>query len=71
MDVLFARSGGGSIHQFDYFFAAAMDDGRRITLQPYEALWRCPGRWDYITEANAERSIAHFVRLTEAWAKLT
>lgn len=71
VDILFARSRGGSIHQLDYFFAAAMDDGRRITSQPYEALWGCPGRWDYITEANAERSIAHFVRLTETWAGLT
>lgn len=70
LDILFARSGEASAHQFDYFLSATMDDGGRISRQPYEALWRCPGRWDYLTETNAERSVAHMVRLIEAWAGL-
>ena len=32
----------------------------------YEAAWPLPSRWDYVTETNAARSIAHFVRLIEA-----
>lgn len=64
IDVLFAR-GGGSLHQFDYHFGAKMSDGRQVWMKSYEGIWKTTSRWDYVTEANAERSATHFANLIE------
>jgi hypothetical protein len=53
-------------YQLHHAFSATMADGRRVWQQPYESVWRLVSGWDYLTEANAERSIAHLLRLTDA-----
>ena len=71
VDVTFARSGGLSIHQFEYMLKAELLDGARGMLLSYETVWLIPSRWDYVTETNAARSIDHFGSLIEACVKLT
>ncbi|PPD44430.1 MAG: hypothetical protein CTY15_06855 [Methylocystis sp.] len=64
IDIRFA-SGMGPSYQFDYHFGARMTNGRSVWMQSYESVWLSLSRWDYVTEANAERSVDHFVRLME------
>jgi hypothetical protein len=34
-----------------------------IHMQAYESVWRLAPRWDYVTRANAERSVGHLATL--------
>jgi hypothetical protein len=70
VDVIFARSGGGSIHQFHYLLKAEMAGRAPVMFLSYEGVWLTPSRWDYVTETNAERSIAHFAQLIETCVQL-
>lgn len=65
VDVLFAR-GSGATEQFNYHLGADVAGRPPVWMGSYEGLWRLPSRWNYVTEANADRSIAHLVRLIEA-----
>lgn len=69
LDLRFAQ-GMGASWQFDYLFGAGMTNGRNVWMQSYESVWLGMSRWDYVTEANAERSVTHFVRLAEACVEL-
>lgn len=69
VDVMFPR-GMGPSWQVEHRFSAKMANGRSVWMKSYEGVWRLTPRWDYLTEANAERSIAHFVRLIEACVDL-
>ncbi len=51
-----ATSGGHSSHQMEYHVRRPGASGQ---WTGYEALWRTAGRWDYLTSANAARSIDH------------
>lgn len=63
IDVSFPRGGPLSTDQFSYFFLCERPDGKRAALQSYESIWRIPPTWNYLTDANAEASIAHFSKL--------
>ena len=63
IDVSFLRGGPGSTGQFSCFFRRERPDGRRVTLQSYEGIWRMPTTWNYLTEMNAKKCVAHFARL--------
>lgn len=69
VDAMFPR-GMGSSCQFDYRFGAQMTNGGSVWMQSYEGVWLSMSRWDYLTEANAERSVAHLARLAETYADL-
>ncbi len=66
--LMFAPSGGRSIHQLDY---ALQFPGRPGAPSTLEQLWRTPGRWDYMTESNVERSVDHLGDIITAVAGLT
>lgn len=69
VDIQFAK-GGGSRHQLDYHVSAQIEERGLISNVSYESVWLTSGRWDYITETNADRSIAHLVRLIETCLEL-
>lgn len=69
IDIRFA-SGMGPAYQFDYHFGARMTNGRSVWMESYESVWLSLSRWDYVTEVNAERSVAHLVRVVEACVEL-
>lgn len=69
LDAMFPR-GMGPMYQFEYRFSAKMENGRSVWNKTYEGVWRTMSRWDYVTETNADRSIAHFVRLVETCLEL-
>jgi hypothetical protein len=69
VDVLFAR-GMGASHQFEHHFNARMASGRSVWMESYEGVWSIGSRWDYVTETNAEKSVAHFIRLIETCIEL-
>lgn len=64
IDVLFARP-SDLRHQFDYRISADMNAGRKLWNLAYESTWRTSNRWDYVTEANADRSIGHLMRVID------
>jgi hypothetical protein len=66
IDVTFPRGSPGATDQFSYLFLRERPDGRRAAMQSYESIWRIPASWNYLTETNAEKSIAHFARLIAA-----
>lgn len=70
VDVIFAK-GGGSRHQFDYHVSAKIGDLPPIAMVSYEGVWLTSGRWDYVTETNADRSVAHLIRQIETCLELT
>jgi hypothetical protein len=65
VDLMFAAP-GRAMHQFEYRFSANVDGRRRIWMEAYESVWRLAPRWDYVTQANAERSVAHLATLVAA-----
>jgi hypothetical protein len=69
VDLMFAAP-GRPMHQFDYRFSAMLDGRPRIWMVAYESVWRLAPRWDYITQTNAERSVAHFATLVAACTDL-
>lgn len=69
VDVLFAR-GSGATEQFTYDFGANIAGRPPVWMGSYEGLWRVPSRWDLVTETNADRSIAHLVRMIEACVEM-
>lgn len=64
VDILFAK-GMGPSHQFEHRFGARMTNGRSVWMESYEGVWLSMSRWDYVTETNAERSVAHLAQLIE------
>jgi hypothetical protein len=69
VDLMFAAPGRAA-HQFDYRFSTMLDGRTKVWMQAYESVWRLAPRWDYVTQANAERSVAHLVTLIGACADL-
>jgi hypothetical protein len=68
-DVMFAK-GGGSRHQFDYHLSTKIGELPLVAIGSYEGVWLTSGRWDYVTETNAERSVAHLIRQIEMCLEL-
>ncbi len=72
LDVLFASNKGWKrSHQFDYGLWVKSPAGNRSRLDGYEALWKVPATWNYITVENADRSAAHLMRLVRVMLSLT
>lgn len=69
VDVRFARS-GMSRQQFDYNYSAKVEARPPVWMSSYEGVWKIIPQWDYVTETNAERSVAHFIRLIETCGDL-
>ncbi len=69
VDIIFAR-GGGSRHQFDYQVSATIGELPPIATASYEGVWLTSPRWDYVTETNADRSVAHLIRQIETCLEL-
>lgn len=65
VDVMFARP-GRLLHQFDYHFSAERPGRPKVWMTTYEDVWRLAARWDGVTQANAERSVAHLAALLSA-----
>ena len=65
IDVTFAAP-GRLLHQFDYHFSAERPGHPKIWMTSYESIWRLASRWDGVTQANAERSVAHLAALVSA-----
>ncbi len=59
-DFIFA-TGGNSRQQFNYCISAKFREQPRLHMASYEGIWRVPSSWDYVTESNADRSIAHLL----------
>ena len=51
------------LQQFNYHLGIAVKGRPGMPMLSYESVWRVPGMWNYLTETNAERSIAHLRRL--------
>lgn len=64
IEILLPGRGAFSLHQFSYSFS--LPGTMRLPYLSYESLWLTSTQWDYVTENNAERSIAHFARIIEA-----
>ncbi len=69
IDVTFARA-GAMRDQFFYVVGGELKGGRKIWNMAYEGAWRTAPTWDYVTETNAERSIAHLGQVIEECLKL-
>ncbi len=69
IDVIFAR-GGGSRHQFSYQVSATIGERPPIAMASYEGVWLTSPQWDYVTETNADRSVAHLIRQIETCLEL-
>ncbi len=69
VDLMFAPP-GRMMHQFDYRFSAMLHRRPTIHMQAYESVWRLAPRWDYVTRANAERSVGHLATLVAACTDL-
>lgn len=69
VDVTFAAPGRVA-HQFDYRFSTMLDGRPKVWMQAYESVWRLAPRWDYVTQENAGRSVAHLVALVAACTDL-
>jgi hypothetical protein len=69
VDLMFAPP-GRILQQFDYQFSAQRDGRPKVAMQSYEGVWRIPARWDMVTRANAERSVAHVAALVAACLEL-
>lgn len=69
IDFMFARAGAMQ-DQFDCHLSGELNDGRKLWNLDYESVWRISNRWNYVTEANAGRNIAHLVRLIDTCLEL-
>jgi hypothetical protein len=70
VDVIFAK-GGTARHQFGYHVSAKIGASPLISMASYEGVWLTNSHWDYVTEANADRSVAHLIRQIETCLELT
>src|SRR5207253_1754730 len=63
---------GGRLSQLGYSVSFKSADGRPLAVMiSYERLWATSGRWDYLTEENAPRSIDFFAEQIAYLADLT
>jgi hypothetical protein len=63
---------GGMLSQLGYSVSLKSAEGQPLAvLFSYERLWGTDGRWDYLTEENAPRSIAFFAEQLAYLADLT
>jgi hypothetical protein len=63
---------GGMLSQLGYTVTLKGAAGQLLAVQiSYERLWGSGGRWDYLTEENAPRSIAFFAEQLAYLADLT
>jgi hypothetical protein len=60
---------GSYVGQLRYSVSAACGECSVVMLS-YETLWSQPGGWDYLTEENAERSVAFLPELVEYLMRL-
>ena len=70
VDIRFAR-GSRHSHQFDYHVSAKIENRPPLWMASYEVVWFTSAHWDYVTEANAERSVTHLIRQIETCLELT
>ena len=69
VDVRFA-TGVHSRPQFDYSVNAKIEDRPPLWMASYESVWLTSAQWDYVTEINADRSVAHLIRQIETCLEL-
>lgn len=70
VDVVFAAGGRPGTHQFDYWLRCRTPSGATTRPLRYEGVLQIAGRWDYVTEANAERSVQHLATVVRACVAL-
>ncbi len=70
VDIVFAAKGNRARHQFYYSVSTKLENRPPLWTATYEGVWLTSAHWDYVTEANAERSVAHLIRQIETCVEL-